>query len=86
MKFQLLLAALLGAVFTQKGYDVGSTASVTLPTSPSVTNDASDIKSGPSQIAVPTFPTADLLKLNGGSTNTQVTKENVGGTIDEAKK
>lgn len=70
MKFQVLLAALVGIAFTQNGYQVGSTTTVTLPTVPPVTKDVQETNSEPSKIVIPTFPTADILKLKGGSTNT----------------
>lgn len=84
MKFQLLLAALTGVALSQ--YQVGNTGGLNLPGTPSGTSDSTGGQVSTLNIPVPTFPAADLLKLNGGSTNTQVTNQNVFGTINGAKK
>ena len=87
MKFQLLLAALFGIAYTQNGYTVGSTSTVTLPGSPAGTSDSTgSTSSGLPSVTVPTFPAADILKLNGGSTNTKITNQNTFGTINNAQK
>jgi hypothetical protein len=84
MKFQLLVAALFGVAMSQ--YNPGSTSGVNLPGTPSGTGDSSGNKVTLPNVVVPTFPGADILKLNGGSTNTQITNQNTFGTISGARK
>lgn len=87
MKFTALLAAFfVGTAVAQTGYSFGSTSTVTLPGTPTGTTDSTGGQVGLPNVVVPTFPKADILKLNGGSTSSQVTSANIGGTINGAKK
>lgn len=91
MKFTLTLAALILGAFAQNGYQVGGTGSVTLPTTPSgssgsdSTGGAGGAGSGMGNIVIPTFPKADLTKLTGGSTSSQVTTTTITSTINAAR-
>lgn len=84
MKTQLIVAALLIASAVAQGYVVGSSSGLTLPTTPKSGSDSGRISTS-SSVSVPNFPTADLAKLNGGSTNSAVTASNIVNTIKGAK-
>lgn len=87
MKFQLILAALMGTALTQNGYNPGGSGAVTLPTTPSgsSTSDSTGGSGGSVNIVVPSFPKADLSIFNRGSTSPQVTSQNIGSTIGNAR-
>jgi hypothetical protein len=84
MKTQLIVAALLIASAVAQGYVVGSSSGLSLPTTPKSGSDSGPISTS-SSVSVPNFPTADLAKLNGGSTNSAVTASNIVNTIKGAK-
>ena len=80
MKFQVatLAAFLFGSAVSQ--YNT-NTAGTTLPTVPSVNTY---VPAPVDNVAVPDFPTADVLKLTLGSTDRKSTEKNIRSTIGEA--
>jgi hypothetical protein len=78
MKFLALVSALLiGKSVAQTGYSVGGTGSVTLPQGPTGGSGSSTGSgSGSVNVVVPTFPSADLSRLNlSGVSTTSVIVE-----------
>jgi len=81
MKFTLAVAALIGSALAQ--YTVGGTGSVTLPGTPTGTTTGTTTTTV--NIEVPTFPTANVLSLNGGSTSSTITSSNIANAIGNAQ-
>jgi hypothetical protein len=83
MKFQILLsAALLVAAKAQYVVPGGAgSGSVTLPTEQTGSSTTTTTKVVGSDVVVPSFPGANLFKLQDGSTDTKVTNWNVDSTL-----
>ena len=85
MKCQLIVAALLIASAIAQGYVVGGSSGLSLPTIPKSGSDSGSISVTTTTVSVPNFPTADLARLNGGSTNSAATAANIANAINGAK-
>lgn len=85
MKFGLISAALLALGTSQ--YVAGGAGSVNGPTSGGDSTSTTTTTTGNAgdKVVVPSFPAADLLSLQGGSTNGQVTNANQNRSIRTAQ-
>ena len=86
MKIHILIAALiLSTVVAQNsGYNTGGNGAVVLPSSPPASTNPTTPQA---PIEIPTFPSADLFKLQqAGSTNPATTAANIINTLNDAKK
>ena len=85
MKTQLIVAALLIATALTQGYVAGGASSISLPTVPKSGSDSGSWSTSSSTVSVPIFPSAELSKLGGGTTNAAATAANIAGTIKNAQ-
>lgn len=82
MKLEALLGVFLfGSAVAQNGYNV-NVGSANLPTIPQVQTYVPTVTQ---DVQVPKYPSADLLKLILGSTNSRVTETNTKNTISSAQ-
>ena len=85
MKTQLIIAALLIATALTQGYVAGGANSISLPTVPRSGSDSGSWSTSSSTVSVPIFPSAELSKLTGGTTNAAATAANIANTIKNAQ-